>query len=254
MQFLIGTEKMKNKKGIFFLGPVVMKILISVIVIALLVGLMASLVGIVTERSKAEQARATLDDIVSNIEDIDDGEERIHLVQSVDGWQLLAYDFNSSNPSPKYCFDSNCICICKTYGSILEGDYLTQEQANLCQSEGFCVNDRTNEFLVDYIPSVLLENQIIYNGRDCFWKGTNELAIAKGRQGVLHFAGTDDEVFNEIHIVKGVSEVKISRIVDNVFDEGWEMKLGLWIHDVFYPAKVEVDPETGDCFIRDSSS
>jgi len=122
-------SKMKiNKKGVFYLLPVVLKILTAVIAIGLLILLFTNLIGIVRDKSEIEQAKSSLDILVESIEDLGEGEERNILLQGVGGWFIVGWGKDEDKSlKAAACLSGSCLCICEREGN-----------KNSCERNGFC--------------------------------------------------------------------------------------------------------------------
>ena len=108
-----------NKKGDFLVSNVV-KIIISVVCLVMLIYLMVSLTQIYTQKTKTQQAKATLDKVVSAINKLEEGKTSKILLESPQGWYLIFAEKEYSKDLqygseklvlPEECKE-NCLCIC----------------------------------------------------------------------------------------------------------------------------------------------
>src|SRR3989344_206282 len=71
-------------------------------------------------------AEAFLKGITTKIENLKDGEQNTFLLQGVENWFFMGWGKSDGRASgkPEKCFDSACLCVCKT--------------STTCQENGFC--------------------------------------------------------------------------------------------------------------------
>jgi hypothetical protein len=98
----------KNYRGI--LASEALKMIIAVICIGLLFYLGFSLFGIATQKTKVEQAKENLNQILAEINSLEDGEKGDFLVTSPKEWYLVGYE--EGEEMPTQCKGRNCLCIC----------------------------------------------------------------------------------------------------------------------------------------------
>lgn len=118
---------MKNKKAILLKEGI--NLFVAVIVIVLLIILITQIFSIFSNKNKLEQAKATLNQIVSKIESLEDGEKSSYMVLSPKGWYIIAYE--EGQEMPIQCGGKNCLCICE------------EADAKKCESLGVCKNAET---------------------------------------------------------------------------------------------------------------
>jgi len=145
---------MKNKRGI--LASEALKMIIAVICIGLLFYLGFSLYGIAIQKTKVEQAKENLNQIIAEINSLEDGEKGDFLITSPKEWYLVSY--NGEENMPTQCKGENCLCLCPGIDLIAQittvdgapyGDYFyTKEELagyptgglDKCEKEGICKN------------------------------------------------------------------------------------------------------------------
>ncbi len=126
---MIQLRKIKNTRADMTLNMVV-KIVLSVLSIIVLIYLAGSLYGIFTKKSKLEQARASLDELINEINGLQEGVGREHLLTSPAKWILV--------------FNEKELCICdEKYGE----DYTS------------CCNDGASQ----NIGNVVIEDSCVIN-------------------------------------------------------------------------------------------
>ena len=136
---------MKNKRGMLLASEVI-KIVLSVMGLAILVFLLFAIYGAnskTKDLAKAkhimEQISEKLDQIVIDVSYV--GE--IYQITPV-GWSIFSFVQGEIMPNP--CFGQNCICICdrKIEGYIIYGE---DRQEKECSEEGVClVVENLNKF------------------------------------------------------------------------------------------------------------
>lgn len=143
--------KIKSKKGI--IKEEVLKLLIAVIAIGLLMYLAWSLYSIFIIKSRTEQARAGLNEIMLEIENLEDGEMTYYNLITPSKWALFIWPIKFG-PTDEYlrpdlCIRNNwekCICICPVE-SINSGPQVHNAE---CSDGGFC-EEFEGEIVVDSI-------------------------------------------------------------------------------------------------------
>ena len=123
-----------------------LKIIMAVISIVFLVYLSVSLYGIVAQKTKIEQARATIDQIFAEVEGLEEGEKGDYLVTSPKEWYFVVYEENQNMPTQ--CKGNNCLCICpsdgdlerlKDYAGKIDSLFYKENKGiDKCEKEGFC--------------------------------------------------------------------------------------------------------------------
>ena len=108
---------MKNKKAI--LMPETLKIIIAVMCLLLLAYLSINLYGVFSHNTEIEQAKATLNNIVSQIKGLEKGELTEVLIENPRGWRIIAFEKE--------------LCICKSIDTKEKS-----EQQRGCLEEGVC--------------------------------------------------------------------------------------------------------------------
>jgi len=139
MNFLKKTQKA-------ILLPEALKIIIGVLCIVLLLYLAFSLYGIFSQRTKLEEAKATLDAIegkINALETMKDGETLDYLITGPKGWRMVPFEKE--------------LCICP------EAKKAT-EQKQVCSSEGICRKLKYNIKLKG--TSITCEAPIGWHGRN----------------------------------------------------------------------------------------
>jgi hypothetical protein len=126
-----------NKKG-FLLAEEVMKMILAVIAIGLLAYLLISLYGVSKDSKNLEFAKASLDHLISEIED-----NRATSVQIPNPKKWKISSWSSSGDLPLLCSNAgwnSCICVCK--------DKITSSnELKECDSAGACL-ENSNEFSI----------------------------------------------------------------------------------------------------------
>lgn len=121
---------MKNKRGFNLLGESTVKILIAVICLIVLVGILTRVYFNYKHDEELEQAKATLDRLEKEINDIKKGETREIEIYSPKGWVLIGFSENSVIPDS--CDSSqNCLCLCN--------DPLIDSYYKECNQRGTCI-------------------------------------------------------------------------------------------------------------------
>ena len=155
--------KIRSKRASLFLESETLKILLAVICLGLLVFLGVKLYTLFLKPTALEQARETLDQLSTKIENMKAGEESSFLAIAPEGWYIVTYDpatLTGSQGMPFSCANKNCICLCPYKGDlekmfqttsypgrgIPDFFYHNDMTLNECQNEGICknLNVRTN--------------------------------------------------------------------------------------------------------------
>ena len=98
----------KNKKAEMTMEEII-KIILAVAGIIILIMLASSLYGIVTAKTKIEQARASLAILSDKLKDMKVEEKRSFLLESPQDWFVLSYNANTKES----CGTNSCICLCE---------------------------------------------------------------------------------------------------------------------------------------------
>ena len=209
---------MKNKKGILMAET--LKIIMAVISIVFLVYLSVSLYGVFAQKTKIEQAKATLDQIFAEIRGLEDGEKGDYLVTSPKEWYFVVYEENQNVPSQ--CKDDNCLCICpsdkdlegwKDYaGKINSLFYKDDKGIDKCEKEGVCKNIG---------KKVKIREVYFYDRDNPKEKGTNVAFV-----NWISFYDIPKELFfKEEAETLYISDVEIdSKILSNFLNKGVEFE------------------------------
>ena len=120
----------KNKKG-FLLAEETLKVILAVIAIGFLVYLLAAIYFNSTYNQEFEKARASIDRILSVIENPDIVSEDVSDI-TPPGWNLISY---TKEDKPNSCSGESCACIC----SDTKID-LFDRQLKECDAGGICEN------------------------------------------------------------------------------------------------------------------
>lgn len=150
-----------TKRGILL--PETLKILIAVLSIGILIYLASSLFGIFRQQTKLEQAKATLNEIVGNIDALKEGEVlgKNILILNPKDWWLIQYDENSG---PKSCLNKNCLCICPELPKdVLSGKVNFEELKQSCDNQGVCKIPFLNSKISHISPTRLIENYLSFS-------------------------------------------------------------------------------------------
>lgn len=131
---------MKNKKGI--LMEETLKIIMAVISIVFLVYLSVSLYGIVAQKTKIEQARATIDQIFAEIEVLEDGEKGDYLVTAPKDWVIMDLKIDKE------------LCICP-HPSKIEKEDVDKE----CKDQGICRSVGVNLSILQGCDTITIMHQ-----------------------------------------------------------------------------------------------
>lgn len=144
---------MKGKRG-FLLAEETLKIILALISISFLIYFLTALYFTSQNSKGLEQAEASLEFLIKEINDGRDEVEIYNPSPSFNtlgifrGWKITSW---SSNEMPNQCFNlawDNCLCICKT--DLLEDD---KEE---CDEEGICLESpktiNSDVIKIDEIP------------------------------------------------------------------------------------------------------
>ena len=141
-----------NKKG-FLLGEFTLKTIIAIFSIILLIYLLVNIYSSFQEKSKIDQAKASLERINENVFSVSQsGVEKLFVLTSPKDW-IFTY-FGSDNLKPKFCQGRNCLCICEKEGYF-------SNQLEKCESKGFC-NIAENK--------IIFESDIVISSTDIIIK------------------------------------------------------------------------------------
>lgn len=105
-----------NKKGATdtIVLPEFLRILIAILCLIILIYLLYSLIGLSKNRTRLEQARATLDEMVLKINALQDSGSGTYVFLAPSGW------FFSINPRgekvQQQCSTGKCLCLCSSEG------------------------------------------------------------------------------------------------------------------------------------------
>lgn len=158
----------KNKRGEGdLLGEETVKVVMSVMSIAILFILAASLFFMFVNPAEMRQAEATLEEIIMTMDRLNNGERGSVVVTSPKGWYVFYSDGNiwthdQSQVTPTDECEGNCLCICvaqdedyviiggTAYGGVERG---TEKYHVVdCNVKGLCKNlDDRNVKLTDFI-------------------------------------------------------------------------------------------------------
>ncbi len=140
-----------NKKGI--LVGEALRIILAVVSIGLLIYLAVSLVGLLNYKGEIEQAKASLSEIISLSEELDESQSVNYFISSPENWYLIFAEEESYVPGdylskrtklPDECKE-NCLCICpkktSTSSAGVGAPGITTE--TLSCDEGYCVNQES---------------------------------------------------------------------------------------------------------------
>ena len=133
----------KNRKG-FLLAEETLKIILAVISIGFLVYFLGALYFANQNDEKLEQAKASLEHLVSEINSMEEGEVRkveIYNPSSqlipLEDWFITNWPHKQDGKFPESCNKNKCVCICEKDGGLDVGD---------CNDEGICLE---NDFMVE---------------------------------------------------------------------------------------------------------
>jgi len=98
-----------NKRG-DVLGPETLKIILAVISIVALIYLAFSLYGLLANKSKIEQARATIHEVLQKANVLEVGERTTSIITSPKDWIIISFELGNSIPE---CAGHNCLCMCE---------------------------------------------------------------------------------------------------------------------------------------------
>jgi len=124
---------MKNKKAI--LMPETLKIIIAVMCLLLLAYLSVSLYGVFAGKNEIEQAQATLDEIISHLEGLEEKDTTEVMIENPREWRIINFEKK--------------LCICK----LIDTEKRSEQQEG-CLEEGVCYESEIS-FEIDNICSSL---------------------------------------------------------------------------------------------------
>ena len=125
---------MKNKRGIL-LASETLKIVLSVIAIAILAYLLFALYHANASSEKLEHAKATMEKISQTINQLKLNSSYPGNISQITpiGWSIFSF---IGQEKPNSCADLNCLCICD---SIIEIGLIDRTQQKECDSDGTCL-------------------------------------------------------------------------------------------------------------------
>lgn len=138
-----------NKKG-FLLAEETLKIILAVISISFLVYFLTALYFVNQNSEELEQAEASLEFLVKEINSMKEGEIReieIYNPSSSDkfpgGWILISFPL-SENIFPDKCNGKECVCICDEASNTIREEGLVKDCNNIgvCMESDFKVEDK----------------------------------------------------------------------------------------------------------------
>jgi Tfp pilus assembly protein PilE len=103
---------MRNKNAEITIEEVA-KIVLAVIGIIVLIVLAAGLYGIFTKKADLEQAKETLNQLMTKLEKLEEGDSGNYLITSPNDWYVISYKKGES--SPRDCAMENCLCVCSGF-------------------------------------------------------------------------------------------------------------------------------------------
>jgi len=138
--------KIRTKKAILL--PEVLKIIIAVLSLVILIYLAVSLHGIFIQKSRIEQAKVNIDEIIIKLNDLKESESTKYTLLSPAGNVLTGWPYKpffGDALYPNICGSNrweNCICICPIGESlgeqILKGTFTADNILESCNAEGIC--------------------------------------------------------------------------------------------------------------------
>jgi len=170
---------MNNKRGIFLIENAV-KLAIAVICLIFLFYLMVSLAGISTQKTRAQQAKANLDNLERTINSLEAGKTAKFVLLSPSGWALTSWPVEPlfGKMIPRECEENNwerCICLCKYakmsvnqfLGAVKRGDVpnSAEDFKDACNELSYCKEIKEKEL---YINSNWLNNLLGVNNAPLF--------------------------------------------------------------------------------------
>jgi hypothetical protein len=117
----------KRGEGVNLLGEDVVKMIISIIGIAILVFLVYLIYQSATQNRRLEQAEMTLEGLTSTINSMEEIEVKNYAIESPKDWNIVYFQLDES--SPNKCFGKDCLCIC-------EGNSIEECNKGACSSFG----------------------------------------------------------------------------------------------------------------------
>ncbi len=140
-----------EKRGFMLLKELI-TILIALGCLFLLVKTLLALSGLLWVKQEEAQARAQLDDLVSELEE---KTEDTYLLLVPSKWFLVSFSKNEKGPSG--CFLRSCICVCEKKGGIIGiGSKINCDKGGICR---IITKDAKLEPKEIEIPSALLLNR-----------------------------------------------------------------------------------------------
>ena len=112
----ITTEKMKNKKGVKFLGEHVVNLVLAVIVIVFLIYLIVKVYTLFVDDNKLKKAEDQLNKLSEVINSVyaKGSESKIEFFTIDKGWYLNSY-FNTLAPERECKGKVGCLCVCDDF-------------------------------------------------------------------------------------------------------------------------------------------
>ncbi|MEK6895399.1 MAG: hypothetical protein AABX48_02670 [Nanoarchaeota archaeon] len=169
----------KKGEGEGILPGETVKIIIAVIGILALFYLAVSLYGIFNNKTEIEQAKASLDEIIREANNLQDGGSKDVLITAPSEWKIIYYKKDISNlelvstPSTK-CSGKSCLCVCPTEH---KGDAFPDWancNSGVCQVLNYEVN-----------PTLELTTGIKINILDLFVSKKNGIVTIESSKGSL---------------------------------------------------------------------
>lgn len=236
---------MKNKKAI--LMPATLKIIIAVMCLLLLAYLSVNLYGVFSHKTEIEQAKATLDNIISHIEGLEKEDTTKVLIENPVGWRIVAFEKE--------------LCICKPTSEKSE-----QKKKCLVEGEGVCYQSEIS-FDIDNVCAISFSNCINIDSEkkeggakapftlhitmlyDRYYLGlkpygSSEVQVPSGYYGpVLDSIATKNEEFNnlvKIYVENPLDEnkqnlilnINSNEIIKDVLSRKLSWKLGITVTSI----------------------
>jgi len=169
---------MKNKRG-ELLSEETVKILMAVIGIGILLFMSYKVYGMFKQDTKAEQAKASLDEVIGLTKNLEEGKEITSLIYNPEDWYLVSYnkeiiDKDSNKGMPSQCNQKDCLCLCPAYLDVESHQpglpdyfYYSDKRASKglksCEEKGVCVNSENIfiENLFEYETTFAYGEQVV---------------------------------------------------------------------------------------------
>jgi hypothetical protein len=142
-----------------------------------------------------KEAKALINEMEGKIKALDEGQSNTFGMTGVDGWILLGWNRQvPTNEKPQFCFDKNCICLCKG----------PKCEENLCREIDRSVEVKSSGYVNSNVITIAGEfssNCLIFD------KPLNPVTITKTKSNVL--ISTNYETVDSIPAITSCPASKI---------------------------------------------